>query len=211
VDKTAYQFYLDCPETIKVLFDACNSESGQTIMEQGEDAAQVHILVEGEAKVIHTTIHAIEYLVYIYSPTEIFGEVEAINNKPLVSSIQASGLCKTVSISNEDFLFWMKTDPEFSLFISRQLADKLYETSLTSAVNITSPLRYRVLYYLWNANQQGQRYIPKKDVIAGLGSNERSINRVLKSLINEMVIDYEGGLIRVAELQDLVLEMKKYE
>lgn len=211
MNQTAIDFLDACPSPIKEHFRSVEFAAGAVILEQGSSPENVFFLTSGEARVFTLTMNGSSYLEHIYSAGELFGEFEALNCRPYLSSVLASCRCETVRIANDDFLEWMKSDAEFSMFISRQLADKLYNSGLDAVVNIVYPLRYRVLYFLWNVAQNKNHPIAKEDVIAGLGSNERSVNRIIKDLVNSLLIDYDRGMISIPDLDELVKEMKRWE
>lgn len=181
------------------------------ILEQGQEPEYVFILLEGEVKVYHLTLNGIHLLEYIYTNGELFGEIEVLNDKPVISDVKASAPCRTIRVDKATFLAWMQADPEFALFIARQTADKLYDACLNSAANIAYPLKYRALYFLWNASQNGQAGITKDDLMNGLGSIERSVNRIINELVNEGLVEVERGFIQLTSARDLLAEMRKFE
>lgn len=211
MSQTATDFLREPPPAIRGRLRTVEFPSGAIILEQGAHPDYVYILTSGEARVYSLTPNGSRYLEHIYAAGELFGEFEALNERPYLCSIQASGPCQAVRIEDADFLAWMKADSDFALFISRQMADKLYRSSLDAVVNIVYPLRYRVLYFLWNVAQNGAQEVRKEDLIAGLGSNERSVNRILRDLINGLLIDSDRGMISIPDLDELVREMKRYE
>jgi CRP-like cAMP-binding protein len=204
--------YLDhCPDSIRRTFKEIGFEEGELIMAQGEPVEAVYILLEGETRVYHLTSKGINYLEYIYTRGELFGEIEALNGKAIISNVRASTKCKAIAISKAAFIQWMRADPDFSVFIGSQLADKLYLSSQASVTNITYPLRYRVLYYLWEAFQRQAIYISKEDLVAGLGSNERSVNRIVNELVEEQLVECDHGVIKLCPQANILSEMAKYE
>jgi len=115
-----------------------------------------------------------------------------------------------VRVTKADFLAWFRQDPDFATYIGEQMAEKLYRACLTWATNVVYPLKYRVLYYLWT-NAQAGKTVLKEDIITGLGSIERSINRIIKDLVEEGLISYEEGVVRVLSTEGVVREMRRYE
>lgn len=209
--RAAIEFLIAPPAEVHGSLRSVDFPSGTVIIEQGALPEYVYFLKAGEARVYTLTLNGSSYLEHIYAAGEVFGEFEALNRRPYLSSVLASSRCEVVRVANEDFLRWIQLDAAFGLFISQQLADKMYAACLDAVVNIAYPLRYRVLYFLWNVAQNGGSSIRKADVIAGLGSNERSVNRIVKDLVNALLIDYQDGIISIPDLDDLVREMKRFE
>ncbi len=204
-------FLNTCPATIRQAFEEVRFQAGDMILTQGDAPGYVYVLIEGEARVCHLTMNGIQYLEYVYTDGELFGEIEVLNHKEIIADVHASSSCTTLRIASADFIRWLNADPEFSLFICRQLADKLYNACLSSVANIAYPLKYRVLYFLWNATQNGNSTVRKEDIITGAGSNERSINRILKELSGTGLITSEPGLVKIGARVLLLQAMRKYE
>ncbi len=61
------------------------------------------------------------------------------------------------------------------------------------------------------ASQQGKLEVCKADVITGLGSNERSINRVVRDLIEAELIATERGTITIRSVAGLLRAMSRFE
>jgi CRP-like cAMP-binding protein len=181
------------------------------ILCQGSSPQYGYILVEGEAGVYQLAMNGIEYLAYEYGDNELFGEVEILNGRSIVSNIRANGLCRVIRIAKDDFMRWIEADPAFQLYVCRQLAEKLYNASIISVTHIAYPLKYRVLYYLWDACQHGNKYIKKSDIISRLGSSERSINRIIKELANSIMLETGRGVVKVNSMESIIEEMKRYE
>jgi CRP-like cAMP-binding protein len=211
MQKKAVDFISSCPKHIKERLRSVDFDAGAMILHQGDMPEFVYFLIAGDARVYTLILNGSSYLQHIYSPGDLFGEFEALNQRPYLACVQASSACKTIQIENDAFIEWINNDPDFSLVISQQTADKLYQSMLDAVVNIVYPLKYRVLYFLWNVAQNGSNTIRKEDIIEGLGSNERSINRIIRDLVNELVIDYDRGAISISDLDAIVHEMKRYE
>jgi CRP-like cAMP-binding protein len=209
--KTILELLKTCPDSIKHSFQEKVFQGGDMILIQGASPEYAYILVDGEAGVYQLTMNGIVFLAYVYSDDDLFGEIELLNEKPVVSNVRANRLCKTVRIGRDDFYRWLQADPAFALFICQQLADKLYASSINSVTNIAYPLKYRLLYFLWNANQQGNKYVKKEDIIAALGSNERSINRIIQELAGLLLVESDRGLVKVNSCDLILQELRKYE
>ena len=211
MSKTMHQFLTTCPIAIQATFREMTFQPGELLLTQGDPADCVYLLLEGEAGVYHLTLNGIQVLESIYGTAELFGELEVLNARPIICHVRARTVCRVIRIEAASFIRWLQADPDFALFICRQLADKLYHASLASVTNIAYPLKYRVLYFLWTASQRGSSSIRKEDVIAGLGSNERSINRVVRELIDAGLIEADRGAIRIRSQSDIVHEMSRFE
>jgi len=200
-----------CPAAIQKDFKSLEYLPGSFLLTQGDEPGDVFILLEGQAMVYLLTPNGVHFLEYIYKDNEIFGEIEALNEKPIVCSVVARSLCKVIQIGKRPFIDWMRADTAFAVYISRQLAEKFYQSNLSSATHIAYPLRYRMLFFLWQSTQQGNPYIRKEDVVRGLGSNERSTNRVIKQLVEAGLVEYDRGVLKIGSLEAALTEMSQHE
>ena len=81
----------------------------------------------------------------------------------------------------------------------------MYYTSINSKANIAYNLKDRVLFFLWKfLNEHNLNSVHKDILVEGLGSNIRSINRIIKELENENIIEYNKGFVKVKDINKLV-------
>lgn len=115
-------------------------------------------------------------------------------------------------IKREEFLSWMQRDFNISLYITKQLAQKVYDTGLKMQSSINYPLKYQVLFYIWkHIRQYSSRTIPKLLIVEELGSNIRSINRILKQLSEQDVIVNLNGEIEVPDSNKVLALISHYD
>lgn len=206
-------FYNSCPYEVKSSFMNKTFEPGEKIIEQGSPGQYVYILTSGNAKVYYVTQSGMSYVQYIYGAWELFGEVEALDNKPSVCNVEAISKCSTLQIENVKFAEWLKLDFSFTKHIMCQLSDKVYAVSETAPINIMYPLEYRFLILAWNNFSKGtdKGLCLTKEILAEcMGTSIRSINRVIKALMDKDIIHYSKGVLCVKSQEKLLEEIKKY-
>jgi CRP-like cAMP-binding protein len=199
----------NCPASINQSFRQASFKEGDLILTQGDPPQYVYILLKGEAGVYQLTTGGLVFQPYLYRENELFGEIEVLNGKAIVSNVRANRFCQAICIPGAGFIDWLQNDPAFSLYIQRQLAEKLYNNSINAVTHIVYPLRYRLMYYLWNVYQQGTIYVKKEDIIAGLGSNERSVNRILKELLDLTLVEADRGVVKIISVERMLAEMRQ--
>ncbi|MBM6860578.1 Crp/Fnr family transcriptional regulator [Clostridium saudiense] len=194
-----------CPSHIKQDFLNITFNSFDKILFQNETANSVYIIKKGKVKVYSLTPTGVKYLERIYCEYEIFGELEIFINKPILNYVEALEPCEVIKIPKESFLDWIKYDSDFSLYIHIQLSHKLYTTSVNSKANIVYPLKYRLVFFLWRFLEEHDLDTIHKDLLVeGVGSNIRSVNRIIKELSNDNIIDYNKGFIKVKDMNKLI-------
>ena len=81
----------------------------------------------------------------------------------------------------------------------------MYHTSINSKANVAYNLKDRVLFFLWRFLDEHNLNTVHKDILVeGVGSNIRSINRIIKDLVSENLVEYNKGFIKVKDINKLV-------
>ena len=202
-------YYLDtCPDFIKDKFININFKTFDKILKQNEDPSFVYIIKIGKVKVYSLTPTQLKYLERIYCEYELFGELEVFIDKPILNFVEAVEPCEVIKIPKDTFLEWIKYDSDFSLFIHVQMAEKMYHTSISSKANIAYTLKSRIIFFLWSFLDEHNLDSVHKDILVeGVGSNIRSVNRIIKELVDESLIEYNKGFIKVKDMDKLVDEI----
>lgn len=203
-------YYLDtCPDFIKNKFININFETFDKILKQNEKPSFVYIIKKGKVKVYSLTPTQIKYLERVYCEYDLFGELEVFADKPILNYVEALQPCEVIKIPKDAFLEWIKRDSEFSLYIHVQLSNKMYHTSVNSKANIVYSLRSRMIFFLWNfLDEHNLESLHKDILVEGVGSNIRSVNRIIKELVDEDLIEYNKGFIKVKDMHKLVDEIR---
>ena len=202
-------YYLDtCPDFIKDKFININFKTFDKILKQNEDPSFVYIIKKGKVKVYSLTPTQLKYLERIYCEYELFGELEVFIDKPILNFVEAVEPCEVIKIPKDTFLEWIKYDSDFSLFIHVQMSEKMYHTSISSKANIAYTLKSRIIFFLWSFLDEHNLDSVHKDILVeGVGSNIRSVNRIIKELVDESLIEYNKGFIKVKDMDKLVDEI----
>ncbi|WP_300348502.1 Crp/Fnr family transcriptional regulator [Clostridium sp.] len=205
------EFIENCPKEIKKELNNRNFNYGEKLLVQNKDCDFVYILLKGKIKTYHSDFTGAIYLEDIDSEATIFGELEALIDKEVVTTVEALSQCETLEISKEAFVKWMKLDNKFSLFISKLIAERNYECCKRERVNAFYNLRYRVMYIILNTLNKNNLGITKDLLVEGVGSNIRSINRIINQLVDEGILDYNSGKIKVKSIEKLKEEVNYYK
>ena len=63
----------------------------------------------------------------------------------------------------------------------------------------------QIIFFIWSFLDEHKIDTVHKDILVeGVGSNIRSINRIIKELVNENLIEYNKGFIKVKDMDKLV-------
>ena len=182
-------------------------QKDEVILNVEDRIDEVFILKSGRLKTYSLSENGTKHLIKIYEAGELLGDVEVFTDSSVICYLEAMNEGEIYVIKREHFLQWMEQDFNVSLYIVRQLAQKLINTGIKMQSAVSYPLKYQVLLYIWKyISQYKSNCIPKLLIVEELGSNIRSINRILKQLAEEGVIINQSGKIQVDDL-NLILSM----
>ena len=81
----------------------------------------------------------------------------------------------------------------------------MYHTSINNKANVGYSLKFRVLFFLWKFIHEHDLNTVHKDILVeAAGSNIRSVNRIIKELIAENIIDYNKRFVIVKDTDKLI-------
>jgi len=197
---------------LKDKFEMRTFQKDEVILNVEDRIDEVFILKSGRLKTYSLSENGTKHLIKIYEAGELLGDVEVFTDSSVICYLEAMDEGEIYVIKREHFLQWMEQDFNVSLYIVRQLAQKLINTGIKMQSAVSYPLKYQVLLYIWKyISQYKSNCIPKLLIVEELGSNIRSINRILKQLAEEGVIINQSGKIQVDDLNLILSMISQYD
>jgi len=182
-------------------------QKGELILNVEDRIDEVYILKSGRLKTYSLSENGTKHLIKIYEMGELLGDVEVFTDSSVICYLEGMDEGEIYVIKRQHFLHWIEQDFNVSLYIMRQLAQKLINTGMKMQSAVSYPLKYQVLLYIFKyISQYKNNCIPKLLIVEELGSNIRSINRILRQLAEEEIIVNLNGKIKVDDL-NLILSM----
>ena len=191
-----------CPPHLQEELTVISFSLDDFFMKQNDQEHWIYILLSGEAQAFSTTTTGIRHVRYIHHAGEVIGEIEAITNAPIICSVVATSSGEAIKLSQETYLELIRTAPDFAMFVVGQLAESLGIMSVYTSMNIQYSLKQRLMQYLMQKHQQlGNPFYMDKKLAADLfGCHLRSVNRVVKSLEDKNLLNYEKGKFQIPDL-----------
>lgn len=187
-------------------------KKGATILSAEDEISGVLIMKNGKAKVYSIAENGTTHMIKIYEPGELLGEMEVLTNRTVFHYVEALEDCEMILISEFLFFEWIKEDTEVALYLMRQLAEKLYLSATVMKSVILYPLKYQVLFFIWRHICETKELIIKKDLIVEtLGSNTRSVNRIIKELHEDGILDNLSGEIIIHQVSKVGHLLSQYD
>ena len=197
---------------LKDKFEMRTFQKGEVILNVEDRIDEVFILKSGRLKTYSLSENGTKHLIKIYEMGELLGDVEVFTDSSVICYLEGMDDGEIYVIKREHFLQWMEQDFNVSLYIVRQLAQKLINTGMKMQSAVSYPLKYQVLLYIFKyISQYKNNCIPKLLIVEELGSNIRSINRILKQLAEEGVIINQSGKIQVDDLNLILAMISDYD
>ena len=193
-------------------FEMRTFQKGEVILNVEDRIDEVFILKNGRLKTYSLSENGTKHLIKIYEMGELLGDVEVFTDSSVICYLEGMDEGEIYVIKREHFLQWMEQDFNVSLYIVRQLAQKLINTGMKMQSAVSYPLKYQVLLYIFKyISQYKTNCIPKLLIVEELGSNIRSINRILRQLAEEGVIINQSGKIQVDDLNLILAMISDYD
>lgn len=161
---------------------------GEIVLEQGVRVEFVHVIKSGIAKCSILEADGDEFIQEFFGEGEIFGEIEMFNDDESFGSVAALTELVVYKISRKSFDRLLAENTRFNRLILSALAAKIKYKAFRHSFHQLNPIEANLL----RMRQQFPDFlkiISKHDVANYLGITERSLNRSLKSLKEQNLMD----------------------
>ena len=205
-----YEMIKQCPYEILKNISVKEYKEEEFVLEQGDKQESFYIIVEGIFDIYTVSESGKKYLIQTYTNGDYIGELEIFDNKPYVSSVKARSSSKLIEIKRNDFLKWIDIDKNFSQYLMRTLCKSTYVLCENTSNNTLYTLKQRICQYLIdsiNKSCESDEFcikIKTDNLGDKIGVTQRSINRVLKQLKENRVIDIQNSNVIVKDYELLI-------
>ena len=198
-----------CPPHIYAQTQIKNLNSNEILFFQGEPPEYACIILKGNLKSYHLNSMGDKYFVAIHYPGEIIGDIEILDHKPCICTVESISEVMLLCFSRSTYQQWLKEDTNFNLYINQILCEKFYLILKRTAEEHLYPLKYRLLnYILYLYTKKGANLVlQKRDLEETLGVTLRSINRIIKDLNEKKILQYHHGEITILSVERLNKEL----
>lgn len=189
--------------------------AGETIVRQEEPCRSIYALIEGRARtIIHqqgSAVHAFED----FTAVEFFGEQEVLADMPVfLADVKARTHCRFLIISAADYLRWMNGDSAMLLTRTRSILQTLLRQMAQerSSLYLTGSDRLAkfLVDYCDRHNGANMEVITIAHTHASIseeiGFTVRTVNRAIRSLLDDGMLGLHRGKITVNRKQQRLLQ-----
>lgn len=171
-------------------------KKGEMLLYKDEQAEHIYIVRKGGVKCYITEENGKDYMLDLLGEGSFIGDIELLYEIPNVGSIEAFSYVEVFQLTNAFFMRLIETDVQFTRLLLKEMARRISNTSTRASYQQLYPLKYSVIRLVLEFDQM-DLHLSKVDLASFLGISIRSLNRVLKELLDVeyMRVDPELGIL----------------
>ena len=209
--KTVPLFKLFSDHDLAALFPAVQHRTYPRhafILRAGEKSDALYIIISGRAKIVIDDGEGREVTLTTIGPSEFFGEMSLIDEKPRSASVEALEPCEVLYISKQAFMAALKDNYEAAMLMLKSVVARLREADRKIASLALMDVHGRVARLLMDlARDHGGSWIVdtgSEEMARMVGASREMVSRVLKDM-------RDRGLIRREKRKIIVLDRASME
>ena len=195
-------------------------KQGQVIFRKGDEGTALYILKSGDIKIVLPSKLGEEIIVSIFSEGDFFGEMALLDKEPRSADAIAIKPSEVFVLSREDFLSFLHSDTDAVDSILSSLSKRLRKTDdlLEDICFLSISERFKNLI-----SRLGKAYgkedgagivinivLTQKEFGDMIGATRESINREIKALREQGLIEMVDNRIKIIDLSLLEHEDRRY-
>jgi len=219
-DPIIYNIMRQCPYEILRKISVREYKAGQFTLNQGEIHDFMYIVLEGELGIYVESEQGKKYYLNTYRKGNYIGELEMFGNYPYISSVEARTAVKLFEIGRDDFIRWVQLDRNLNDYFIRTLCSSTYELCSNMGANTLYTLKSRICRFLIDhadgkaGDPVGNRMRTESRTVSinsellseYMAVTQRSVNRILKQLKDNQIIEINKSHIVIKDYRKLLEE-----
>ncbi|WP_214811475.1 MULTISPECIES: Crp/Fnr family transcriptional regulator [unclassified Exiguobacterium] len=181
-------------------------EPGEYLCQQGDDAKQLYLLVEGKLKITHMSAAGRRLVLSFKHPFDLVGDIEYVRRIPLMNTVEAVTPVQVFRISYAALEQVGTDNPAFLRFLLETITMKFELKSHSMSFNLLYPVEVRLASYLLSMTPEKQT-LPVTDLVDAadlIGTSYRHLNRVLLQFSRDGLIDRTKRTIEIIDRAGLM-------
>ena len=158
------------------------------ILRAGEETDALYIILAGRAKVLIPDEQGREVILAVMGPSEFFGEMGLLDDKPRSASVETLETCQMLRFSKSGFIACLKDNFDLAMIIIRNLVKRLREADRKIESLALIDVYGRVARLLLDQAEEieGEWIVrsapPKQEIARMIGASREMVSRVVKDL-----------------------------
>lgn len=210
IEKIPYlkQLFQNCPPNIIEKIQYIKLKKGDILLSEGEPCNWVYMIVKGKAVGLMFQSDSDVYSFIEYSEADILGDFELFGNIPAYRiTIKAMTECEYLAISAKNYMDWVTVDVNALLLRMRKLMSTLTNETYSERKYLNLGCKDRLITFLINRYEREHRNgnfilkMTQPEIAENICFNIRTIQRNIKALQDEDMIDLKKGKISISKMQ----------
>jgi CRP/FNR family cyclic AMP-dependent transcriptional regulator len=186
---------------------------GSLILTQGDPGEALFLIRSGQVKVSVVAEDGREVILSVLGPGSFFGEMALVDDEPRSAHVIAMEDTSLLQLRREDFRSRLRTSPELSIALLRELSRRLRRADDTITSLMLLDVNGRVAHLLLElAREEGgeggariTRRLTHASIGQMVGASRETVSRTMRTLVIRNVIAVERREIRLLDLPALRL------
>ncbi|WP_124039981.1 Crp/Fnr family transcriptional regulator [Neoactinobaculum massilliense] len=186
---------------------------GEILFHEGDEGDRLYVVTEGKVKLSHNSDDGRENLLAVLGPGEIIGELSLFDLGARSSTVTAISPTTLLSLSHKDMNAFLRTHPQLSMSMLRELSRRLRNTNEQLADLVFSDVPGRVAKALLDlANRFGERTpegiyvahdLTQEELAHLVGASRETVNKSLADFGQRGWIRLEGRAVLLLDVPRL--------
>lgn len=201
-----------CPEDFIRDMEHIKFKKGSTIIKADTVPNYVYVVLNGIAKVMYLNSKGKYIIASQFLRGDFIGEINAICSQKFIFSAVAENDMELIKIPAKIFIERMKTDFRLVQSMVQSQNNRINYLEAYSIVNTTFTIYEKILLFLccFLARDEIKNSFTKDYLVSFVGSDIRSINRVLKEMRLKNLIETRNGKIKIISFEKLKKEAEEH-
>lgn len=192
-------------------FELLQLPKGHVLCEKGDEINEMYLLVEGKLKIYATTLDDKRLILRFQEAMGLIGDIEFIQGTPVLYTIETSTDCIVIRLPYAVLRQKAAQEPQFLTFLLKVVTNKFRAKTDAASLNLLYPVEVRLASYLLSTKADNERLLYHEeakdsgmnDIADMVGTSYRHLNRVIKKLCNDGVIERIGGKLFIKDIDKL--------
>ncbi len=173
------------------------------MLRAGEETDALYILLSGRAKVVIDDGEGRQVTLHVIGPSEFFGEMSLIDDKPRSASVETLEKCEVLYVSKPAFMTVLRGNFDVAMLMLRSVVGKLRDADRKIAglalMDVHGRVARLIMEHARELDGQWIVDIGSEEIARMVGASREMVSRVLKEM-------REGGLIKREKRKIVILD-----
>ncbi|MCL2033719.1 MAG: cyclic nucleotide-binding domain-containing protein [Oscillospiraceae bacterium] len=173
-------------------------EQDEFLSHAGEPIDCIYFVVSGKAKVFISLSSGKQLLLSYFTSKGIIGDIELMTDIPAnYTAVRAVTELVCIALPLNIYSGELKKNNAFINYVAKELAEKLSQRAVNSAITTLYPLRSRLCAYIIQTESNGLFRETLTEVAGIVGSSYRHLLRCLEKMCSEKILSKEASGYRI--------------